>query len=268
MLLHTSYKTLSLKEENRTLIVQIVSGLRANTFSLDVINELTQLALQLEDESAYAAIVLTGKGSTFSGGMDLNNPIVTNPKAHSITFLREQSKLGARMCKAWESVAPLTIAAIEGACVGAGVALSLSLDFRVCATGALIYVPEIERGMNMSWQSTPRSVVLIGAAKTKRMFLLAEKLSGSTAFDWGWADYCVDNGLSLQHAIQLSKKAATMPQLAMTMAKQAINNSANALNHAVSFMDVDQFVLAQHSDDYQESINAFLDKREPNYTGK
>ena len=59
-----------------------------------------------------------------------------------------------------------------------------------------------------------------------------------------------------------------MPQLAMTMAKQAINNSANALNHAVSFMDVDQFVLAQHSDDYQESINAFLDKREPNYTGK
>ena len=54
----------------------------------------------------------------------------------------------------------------------------------------------------------------------------------------------------------------------MTMAKQAINNSANALNHAVSFMDVDQFVLAQHSDDYQESINAFLDKREPNYTGK
>jgi enoyl-CoA hydratase/carnithine racemase len=156
---------------------------------------------------------------------------------------------------------------IEGYCVGAGVALSLALDFRLCTTDSVLYVPEIERGMNMSWQSVPRSVNLIGPAKTKRMFILAEKISAEMAKDWGWVDFLCEPGQGLQEAQVVSKKIAAIPPLSARMCKQSINMAANVLNNAVSYMDADQFVLTQHSNDYAEGIRAFKEKRKPNYKG-
>ncbi|MFX6743372.1 enoyl-CoA hydratase/isomerase family protein, partial [Acinetobacter baumannii] len=77
-----------------------------------------------------------------------------------------------------------TVAAIEGWCVGGGVALAVSLDLRVVGRGATLYVPEIERGMNMSWGSLPRLVNLVGPAKAKRIVVLAERIDATRAVSW------------------------------------------------------------------------------------
>ena len=73
-----------------------------------------------------------------------------------IGSLRRHLKLGPRLFRAWQEMVQATIAAIEGFCIGGGVALAVALDFRIMASNAHIRVSEIRLGMNMSWQSVPR----------------------------------------------------------------------------------------------------------------
>ena len=69
----------------------------------------------------------------------------------------------------------ITIGAIEGFCIGGGVALAVALDFRVMGRDAHLRVPEVGLGMNMSWQSVPRMLHLIGPARTKQAVILADQ---------------------------------------------------------------------------------------------
>jgi enoyl-CoA hydratase/carnithine racemase len=71
------------------------------------------------------------------------------------------------MCKAWQDMDQVTIAAIEGHCIGGGAALVVALDFRTCGRSAHFRIPEVELGMNMSWGSIPRMLALMGPARTK-----------------------------------------------------------------------------------------------------
>jgi enoyl-CoA hydratase/carnithine racemase len=174
---------------------------------------------------------------------------------------------GGRMCRAWEELEPLTIAAIEGWCIGGGAALVAACDLRVASEAATFYVPEIERGMNLSWGAVPRITRLVGPARAKRAVILAEKISGAQAVEWGLADESCAPGGSFEAAMALAKRAASLPPVQIRMIKQAVNAAAFALDRAVSHADFDQFALAAASGDYAEGVNSFLEKRPPRYTG-
>ena len=153
------------------------------------------------------------------------------------------------MCAAWEALEQVTIAAIEGWCIGGGAALAVACDWRVTASDASIYVPELRLGMNMSWQSVPRFNHLIGPARTKQLLILAEPLAAPTALDWGLVDYLTEPGQSMARARALAAQVAAMPPVPVRMAKRLVNASATALDSAVSQMDADQFLLTQGMDD-------------------
>ena len=72
---------------------------------------------------------------------------------------RQALLLGPDMCAAWEALEQVTICAIEGYCLGGAMALAVSCDWRVCAEDALLRLPEIPLGINMSWQANPRITV-------------------------------------------------------------------------------------------------------------
>jgi len=268
MLQASDYHRLKITHAQGALIVTLDTGHKANAFCLETMAELIDVATKVTEDMDISTVILNGQEKIFSGGMDLSNKNMLQPKASNLQDLRRGAALGTKMCRAWEGIEAMTISAIEGPCVGAGVALSLALDLRVCSHSSLLYVPEIERGMNMSWQSVPRSVNLIGPAKTKRMFILAEKIEAEQALNWGWADYTVAVGEALEKALAIASKVDKLPPIPARMCKQSINVAANALNHAVSYMDTDQLVLAQHSDDFLEGIDSFLEKRDAQYQGK
>jgi enoyl-CoA hydratase/carnithine racemase len=119
----------------------------------------------------------------------------------------------------------------------------------------------------MSWQSVPRFINLIGPAKTKELLILAEPVVAKKAAEWGLVDHLTPAGETLAKAHELADKVAAMPPIAVRMIKQGINNSANALNNATSFMDADQFLVAQGTSDAREGALAFLEKREPEFKG-
>jgi enoyl-CoA hydratase/carnithine racemase len=149
------------------------------------------------------------------------------------------------------------------------VALAVALDFRVMARDAHIRVPEIGLGMNMSWQSIPRMLHLIGPARTKQAVILADqRISADQAHEWGLVEEVVDPGKAFDAAMTLAAKVAAQPPLSVAMTKLTVNRLAHALDDLTSHMDIDQFALASLTEDHREGVAAFLERRKPSFRGR
>ena len=258
----------TVEKADRIAIVRFDRGDHANSLSLAVMRELTTVAHDLADDPDLCAVVLTGRADNFSLGMDLKDEEVAKSATAGLAERRVVLKTGPRMCRAWEELDPLTIVAIEGWCVGGGVALAVSCDLRIIGAGGHLYVPEVERGFNMSWGSVPRITNLVGPAKAKRIVVLAEKLNAARAVDWGLADEAVPDDTTVETALEMARRAASLPPNGVRLCKAAINAHANALNATASHAEMDQFALTQTSEDCAEGLQAFMEKRDPAFTGR
>ena len=254
-----------IERQGRIAIVRVDAGDGKNALSRQIMRDLTATARSFEDDTETSAIVLAGAADVFTLGFDLRE---ADPGKLGLAERRQRQALGPRMCRAWETLEPMTFCAIEGWCVGGGVALIVALDIRTAGAAARFYVPEIERGMNMSWQSVPRLVSLMGPARTKRLTVMAERIDAERARDWGLVDEVAPQGGAFDAAMAMAERVAALPPVQVRMCKEGVNAAATALHHAVSFMDRDQYALAQGSEDYREGVRAFLEKRPPRYTGK
>ena len=259
-------KHVTIRREGRIATVTLDRGNRANALSLEAMRELTDAARSFEQDHETSAVILAG-GENFSMGFDLRDPESTEVRTLGLAERRQRMAAGPRLCQAWQDVEPVTIAAIEGWCIGGGVALAVACDFRVVGRSATLYAPEIERGMSMSWGSVPRTVALCGPAKAKRLLILAERVGADRALDWGLADEVADDGSVLAAAQRMAERAADLPPAQVRMIKELVNASAHAFGRATSAIDRDQFILSQDSADFEEGVRSFMEKRPARFTG-
>jgi enoyl-CoA hydratase len=254
--------------EGRIAVVRFDRGDGINALSPEALRQLTYAARSFEDDGATSVVVLTG-AKAFSAGFDLKDAEGRSRKSMDIGTLRRHLMLGPRLSRAWQDMEQITIAAIEGFCIGGGVALAVALDFRVMARDAHIRVPEIGLGMNMSWQSIPRMLHLMGPARTKQAVILADqRISADEACDWGLVEQVVDPGKAFDAAMTLAVKVAAQPPLSVAMTKLTVNRLTHALDDLASHMDIDQFALASLTDDHREGVAAFLERRKPSFRGR
>ncbi|HOA95848.1 MAG TPA: enoyl-CoA hydratase/isomerase family protein [Quisquiliibacterium sp.] len=256
-----------IERHGRIAIVRFDRQDRANALSIAACRALTDAARSFENDPDVCAVILTGTATNFSNGADLKDPERLDPQTSRLSERRLQLQTGGKLCRAWEEIEAITIAAVEGWCVGGGAALVAACDLRVAAENSHFYVPEIERGMNLQWGAVPRITHLVGPARAKRIAILSEKLPAARALDWGFVDELAAPGKSVEVAMALAERCASMPPVQVRMIKQAVNASAFALDRAVSHADFDQFALAAASADYAEGVRSFLEKRPPRYTG-
>src|SRR5256886_998638 len=230
--------------------------------SPEAMRQLTDAARSFEDDGETSVVVLTGGAKSFTAGFDLKDPEGQSRKSMDLGALRRHLKLGPRLTRAWQDMEQITIGAIEGFCVGGGVALAVALDFRVMATDAHMRVPEIALGMNMSWQSVPRMLHLMGPARTKQAVIIAdEKISAQEAYEWRLVEQVVDDGKTFEAAMTLAEKIARQPPIPVAMTKLTVNRLAHALDDLASHMDRDQYALASLTDDHKEGVASFLERR-------
>jgi enoyl-CoA hydratase len=255
--------------EGRVAVVRFDRGDGINALSPEVLRQLTDAARSFEDDDATSVVVLTGGADAFSAGFDLKDAEGRSRANMDIGSLRRHLKLGPRLSRAWQEMDQITIGAIEGFCIGGGVALAVALDFRVIGRDAHLRVPEIGLGMNMSWQSIPRMLHLMGPARTKQAVILADqRISADEAHEWGLVEQVVDSGKAFDAAMALADKVAAQPPLSVAMTKLTVNRLAHALDDLASHMDVDQFALASLTEDHKEGVAAFLGRRKPRFKGR
>lgn len=255
-----------LRRDGAIATVTLDRGDGRNALSLKAMQALIDAAQFLISDTESNVVILTSRGA-FTAGADLKDPDREAVRQQTRLEQRQSLKLGPDMCAAWEALEQITIAAIEGYCIGGGVALAVACDHRIAAEDAFFRLPEIPLGMNMSWQTNPRTVALVGPSRAKQLTILGERCSAKTALEWGLVDEVTAPGAALDGAKALATRYAKVPPIALRMTKQAINVAANPLGHATSFMDRDQFAYASTTTDQAEAIQAFLEKRDPDFKG-
>jgi enoyl-CoA hydratase/carnithine racemase len=257
------YHDLIVERDQELMKVTLNRPEARNTMSLRLMTELEDLAGQIQQDRSIRAVVLTGAAANFSAGLDLKDPALHEMLSASVARRREMAMLGQRLCQVWEDLEAVTMAAIEGYCVGGAVSLVLALDFRIMGRSAFVRIPEIDLGMNYSWGSIPRLVHLIGPARAKLMVLTTRRVAAERCLAWGLTEEVVPDGSALPAAMDLARTILEKPPVATAMTKLAVNRLATALDKTASFMDADQFVLTTYSQEHQNIIADYVNRHKP-----
>jgi enoyl-CoA hydratase/carnithine racemase len=252
-------RIVAVERDGTVAVVRFDRGESLNAFNQRLIRELTAVARDFHDDLETRAVVLTGSRRAFSAGIDLRDP-ETWTRPESDVAAREQFYRGVRLCRAWEEMPQITVAAIEGLAVGAGVAMAIACDWRVIARDAYLYVPEVQIGLNLQWGALPRLISLVGPARAKRITILCERMAAEQAAQWGLVEEIAEPGRAVEVARDLARRAAEMPPGAMRIVKEAVNATAGALHRATSFADADQSAVTATHRAAQEARAAFASR--------
>jgi enoyl-CoA hydratase/carnithine racemase len=141
------------------------------------------------------------------------------------------------------------------------------MDFRLGTKDSLLFFPEVDLGLNLMWKAMPLCVSLVGPARAKRLMVGGERITGEKLCDWGILDEIVSQEKLMEKTYEWADFYAGKPHIAAQMIKRSINSYATALDKAIMHSDVDQFLLAQSTDDHPVAAVAYRDKKRANLKG-
>jgi enoyl-CoA hydratase/carnithine racemase len=196
---------------------------KRNALSSELKVAVTHAARDLAERTDIGAVVLAGADGYFCAGNDIaasDSFAQDKPLAEA----RRHIRLGLEMCKAWEAMPQLSIAAVEGFAIGGGISLAIACDFRILAPAAWLRAPEVELGITYSWGTLPRLVRLVGPARAKLIAALCRKVDAGTALAWGLCEEIADDPVAA--AIAMAQEIASKPRVAQQMVKEAVNRAA------------------------------------------
>lgn len=183
-------------------VIKLNHPAQQNRLSRTTLEELGQCLDDLAAGPARSVVILTGAGGFFSAGADLREIAALTP-AEAADF----SRLGQEIIGRLELVAPITIAAIDGYCLGGGLDLALGCTFRYASPVSTFQHPGAERGIITGWGGTQRLPRLIGIDAARRLLLLGERIEAATAQRIGLITGLSDDPLA--HAIRMAEEITT-----------------------------------------------------------
>ncbi|MBO21312.1 MAG: enoyl-CoA hydratase [Rhodospirillaceae bacterium] len=202
------------------LIVRLNRPHKRNALSSELKRELAVTARTLEERTDIGAVILAGAGGAFCAGNDLSEPD-SFAQDMPLAEARRHIRLGLEMCRAWESLPQLTIAAVDRFAIGGGVSLALACDFRILGTDAWVRAPEVDLGITYSWGTLPRLARLVGPARAKLIAGLCRRIDAPTAHTWGLCEDVTDDPLAA--ALAMATEITSKPRVAQQMVKESVN---------------------------------------------
>ncbi|MEM2101925.1 MAG: enoyl-CoA hydratase-related protein [Candidatus Bathyarchaeia archaeon] len=235
-----------------------------NAFSAELINEVLQCVDDVSRDETIRAVILTGAGEkAFSAGADIKAMIGMNAlKA------RELSTNGYRLCKALEKLEKPVIAAINGFALGGGCEVALSCDFRIASEKARLGQTEINIGLIPGWGGTQRLTRLVGKAKAKELVFTGKIIDAKTAEQIGLVDIVVPHEQLMTTARQFALELASKAPVALKVAKTLIDNGLETDLETALALEREGFGIVASSEDLQEGVKAFTEKRKPAWKGR
>ncbi len=256
-----------LLERDGAVATILINDPPQNRMSLEFMDELERRVDELAADESVRAIVLRGAGDqNFSVGMDLKQLPEGVRRKGSIEAIFDQR---LRVLAAIENLEKPAIAVLNGYCLGGGLELPLACHFRVAAAeGAKIGLPELDLGTVPAWGGTARLTRCVGRDHALDMILRAKKISGPEALRIGLVHEVWPHGEIQRRAHELAQELAAMPPIAVSgVLKCVVSGQEISLEEALA-EERRAVMRTIGTKDQREGMNAFLEKRKPNFTGE
>jgi 2-(1,2-epoxy-1,2-dihydrophenyl)acetyl-CoA isomerase len=251
--------------ENSILTITLDRPDKLNSFIESMAKQLQDVLADAAHKNEVRCVLLTGNGKAFSAGQDLPEVV---EKRDDYELGETVRKSYNPIIKAIRHIGKPVICAVNGTAAGAGANITLACDI-VLASKEAVFVQSFSKiGLIPDSGGTFFLPRLVGLQRANAMYLLDEKITSDKAEEIGLIYKAVESDNLLEEAQSICQKLATMPTRGFSLYKQAINQSlSNSLDEHLE-LEADLQTQAGKTDDYLEGVQAFLEKRKPQFEGK
>jgi enoyl-CoA hydratase/carnithine racemase len=234
---------------------------KLNALSGQMLEELGEAAAWFDSQSEVKAVLVKAAGSSFSAGADLS-AMGTSEEEGGPEQIRQALDLGRRTTEAISGMRALTVAAIQGHCIGGGLVLALASDIRIAAEDARFAIPEVDLGIPLTWTGIPRLVRELGPSITKDLVLTCRPFGAEEALRLRLVSRVVPGPDLYAQARAVVEKLASQPSYSLQLTKRHVDAVAEqAGSTAEGSAEVDQLIGALGDEESQRAMAAYLRKR-------
>jgi len=234
----------------------------ANTWTRDSLETLTHLVHELNANKDVYSLIITGQGEKFfSAGADLKLFADGNKQVAA-----DMSTAFGRAFETLSQFRGLSIAAINGYAMGGGLEVALACDLRIVEEQAQMALPEAAVGLLPCAGGTQNLAWLVGEGWAKRMILCGERVNAEKAQQIGLVEAVTEKGNALTMAKEWAANAERQSPTSIAACKRLIQTARKEPMFAGMGYERDEFVRLFDSNDQTEGVQAFLEKRKPNWT--
>ncbi|EPZ52825.1 MULTISPECIES: enoyl-CoA hydratase-related protein [Alicyclobacillus] len=256
--------SIRVEQRDAVAVISLNRPDKLNAFTPDMQRALQDVLTGVERNEEIRAVVLTGEGRAFCAGQDLES-IQHHPDLNYGEVLKQgYNPLILKLTKLEKPV----IAAINGVAAGAGVSLALACDFRIASERASLIQSFVNIGLIPDSGSTWLLPRIIGLTKAIELMFLGEKISAVDAARIGLIHRTCPPEQLLPEAMALAERLGKLPTKAIGMTKRALYKGlGNTLEQSLEY-EAQLQELAGRTNDHQEGLRAFFEKRTPEYQGR
>jgi enoyl-CoA hydratase len=261
--LSQSFETLLIERRDRVAIITINRPEKRNALNIKTREEGARVLDALRDDESIGVVVITGAGDkAFIAGADI-------AEFAGRTALTQRDVMVARsLFNAIDSFPKPVIAMVNGYCLGGGCELALACDLRIASETASFGQPEINLGIIPGGGGTQRLTRLVGEGKAMELILTGDIINAHTAFNIGLVNMVVPAEDLEAKTMEIANRIAEKSPVALRMAKEAVKLASRSNLDEGLRREVDLFALCFSSEDKDEGVKAFLEKRKPVFKGK
>jgi enoyl-CoA hydratase/carnithine racemase len=258
------FETIVTHQAGPSFIVTLNRPHRRNAVDLRMMEEIIAAARQAEAEPTVRALIITGGKNYFSAGADLNDALAVKSPSAGADYFGRWHQLNATLEKLGKPV----IAAIEGFCMTGGCEMALACDIRVAGEGASFAITSSRIGTVPGAGGTQRLPRIVGIAKALELMFSAETIDATEAYRIGLVNRLVPAGGALEAACAMAAVYEKRAPLSHALIKRAVRQGMQL--DLASGVEFETFVVTTiyGTEDKQEGISAFLEKREASFKGR
>jgi enoyl-CoA hydratase len=259
----TSEQPVLVEREGRVALIALNRPDKLNALNEAVRQRLMDLLDELAGDDTVRVAVLHGAGDkAFVAGADVAEFASRTPAEQRAVYQRR------RVYDALADFPKPIVCAVHGYCLGGGSELALACDVRVADRTARFSQAEIRLGLIPGAGGTQRLARLVGPGHAMRLALTGDMIDAAEAHRIGLVEVLVDEGGHLDAALELASRMARWSPVALRLAKASVRQAMEAPLSAGLAYEKELFLAAFASDDGQEGVKAFVEKRDPRFRGR